>query len=1269
MKKRAKNKKKVVGSIGLLTAAVCCFGVAPAANAISGDLYSARTIKVFADSTDEQAAEYLSIWQESIATLKNLDGDISTKENYVDYFSAYLNANEVYPHVLAGITPEDQIVYDTAAALVGADVNCYKYFSITLYNLVATENIHWSDKAAYDNNCNYINYIDGMKAEVIVEMVGKTSLLENVEYANVEFERIKNAMDAVITAIDGIYYGGQNSDEIVVDSKDTLDTVTNAIKEVYGVERDEISEKEINAMVEYGVEIQKYDDAIKYYNDNIVTVSENFDARIIEVYNSFTKEDGENFDKYYTQREIIETLKANYDALKKGDDNDITSLIEESEKLEKLVKSLEDVDQAKANVESLIALIDAEFDYKNDYIKTVTDARAAFDDTLPADLKAIADTEIEGYADLLVSAEGKIEECALAVNNLKERAGKLQALYDAGDVSFSKEVTAIKNAYIKFTYQKQKDDFDKDCGALLAEMQAKSANLSITVQPVIDAINAIGEVKLSNTAIGTQLKTAWDLYNALETAIEKNSVSNYNVLSSKQLAFEELTKDAADWKAAVEAIELAEKITVQNIADINEVERIFTEEFDDDMRAVISSDNSGFSYDIYEDLIEARNALLQGIETLASAMTNLSTDLDIISADPTAFTSSVEGAKEAYSALDATVQAEYFVNDEATNNAAYGNYLNALNLYNEVYELVGKIIALGDGTTVNMSDYENIYSYIDEYETLTDENKQIVIDGGYKEILDTAKSTVDALKSARDAWIEKVNALAGEVEKEVWESDLYSVDLKAVAELKAERQALDNSDGGLDETDLDLAAIETIGNKRVTDLNGLINELNDKSALEKTDIEVLKSIYDIYNNKLHEEQKAQVEYDKFEVLYNKYVFAQNFDEAVAALYEDVVTNGNYTTDVPATIGILRSIYVNFGSEMKELIEKYELIDEIEEEYNAHVESEGGVLNLTQVYNELAEMIENNSGTGENLGAQINELAEKVTAIETAYIEADNALKGLLEQAYLAGDEKLASDIEGLQATLTALQGKLEKADEDIVADIAKVREELADAQEALNGIIDGVKKELQGKIDELTANLGTAKDELGKVDKELASDIEGLQATLTALQGKLEKADEDIIADIAKVREELADAQEALNGIIDGVKKELQGKIDALESELAKAKVDLAKVDADNKKELNDLINGLTAQLNQAKESLEKADTDNLAAINSEVAQIKAELEQRIEDLETAFKAADEVLKTELKKEIDSLRKSLSTVIIIFSTLLGLTVAGVVVVGVVKKKQ
>ena len=123
--------------------------------------------------------------------------------------------------------------------------------------------------------------------------------------------------------------------------------------QVYGVERDEISEKEINAMVEYGVEIQKYDDAIKYYNDNIVTVSENFDARIIEVYNSFTEKDGVNFDKYYTQRQIIETLKADYDALKKGDDNDITSLIKESEMLEKLVKSIEDVDQA--NVIELIA--------------------------------------------------------------------------------------------------------------------------------------------------------------------------------------------------------------------------------------------------------------------------------------------------------------------------------------------------------------------------------------------------------------------------------------------------------------------------------------------------------------------------------------------------------------------------------------------------------------------------------------------------------------------------------------------------------------------------------------------------------------------------------------------------------------------------------------------------------------------------------------------------------------------------------------------------
>ncbi|MBQ7236315.1 MAG: hypothetical protein IJX03_04080 [Clostridia bacterium] len=1129
MKKRVKNKKKVVGSIGLLIAAVCCFGVAPAANAVSGDLYGAGTVKVFADSTDEQAAQNLSTWQESIEILKNLDGDISTRDNYIDYLSAYLNANEVYPNVLAGITSDDQIIYDTAVALVGADANCYKYFSVTLYNLVATENIHWSDKAAYDNNCNYINYMDEMKAKVIAEMVGLAALQENVEYANVEFERIKNAMDAVITAIDGIYYGGENSDEIVVDSKASLDAVTTAIEEVYGVARDKISEKEINAMVEYGVEIQKYDDAIKYYNDNIVTVSENFDARIIEVYDSFTKEDGENYGKYYTQRSIIETLKADYDALNKGEDNDITSLIEEGEKLEELVKSLEDVDAAKANVESLIALIPAEFDYTDEYIKTVTDARAAFDDTLPDDLKATAETDVTGYTKLL-EVEDKIEECASAVQDLIDRTNNLEALYDAGDASFSKEVNAIKTAYVKFTYQKQKDDFDKECGDLLAQMSAKKDNLSLTVQPVIDAINAIGDVKLSNTAIGTQLKTAWDLYNALETAIEKNSVSNRGVLESKQTAFDELTADAKAWKDAVEAIQLAEKITVQNIADINEVERIFTEEFDDDMSAVISSENSGFSYDVYEDLIEARNTLLQDIENLATDMANLSTDLDVISADPTVFTSAVEAAKEAYGALDATVQAEYFANEEATNKAAYDNYLNALNLYEEVYELVGKIIALGDGTTVNMSDYDNIYSYIDEYETLTDENKQIVIDGGYKEILDTAKSTVDALKSDRDAWIEKVDALAGEVAKESWESELYSVDLKAVADLKEQRQALDNSDGGLDETDLDLAAIEAIGNKRVTDLNDLINELNDKAALEKTDIEVLKSIYDIYNNKLHDEQKALVEYGKFEVLYNKYVFAQNFDEAVAALYEDVITNGNYTTDVPVTIGILRSIYVNFGSEMKALIEKYDLIDDIETEYNAHVESDGGVLNLTQVYDKLAKMIEeSNSSTGEGLSAQISELAEKVAAIETAYVEADNALKSAIEQAYKAGDEKLAGGIEELQEKLTALQGTLENADADIIADIAKVREELADVKAELNGVIDGVKKELQGKIDALEGELAKAKEDLEKADinnkKELSDLIDGLTAQLNQAKESLEKADSD---NFAAIQEEIAQIKDDL---------------------------------------------------------------------------------------------------------------------------------------------
>ena len=84
--------------------------------------------------------------------------------------------------------------------------------------------------------------------------------------------------------------------------------------------------------------------------------------------------------------------------------------------------------------------------------------------------------------------------------------------------------------------------------------------------------------------------------------------------------------------------------------------------------------------------------------------------------------------------------------------------------------------------------------------------------------------------------------------------------------------------------------------------------------------------------------------------------------------------------------------------------------------------------------------------GANLSNEISELSDKIVALESAYKNADNELKSALEAAYKADDAVLASAIEELQNKLNTLKANLEKADADIIADISKVREELAEVE-------------------------------------------------------------------------------------------------------------------------------------------------------------------------------------------------------------------------------
>ncbi len=1170
MKKRVKDKKKVVGAIGLATAAVCCIGVASTTAIANGGLISKEIVNVYADDT------FTTQWNDAIAVLKRINGDITTKDNYVDYLFAYIDAADAYARISATVTPEDYIVYERAGNIIRADADCYRYFTNSLSKLYKEQNIRWSDKTAYDSNVAHFNSLDEMEQNVIIEgTVGKFE--DMCSYGDSEFARIQGAMNEVVVAIKDIKYVG------MVDSKVSLENVASKIKAVYGVAYEDIAVKEVEAMAAYlsdnGADLTTYDNALKLYND-ILKECKEFDDRIIATYNSFTTEEGEKFGKYYTERLAIEELHRDYVYLNKGANDDRTTLINESAKIFKLVASVKAVDTNVFALQDLIRDIPADFDYTDAYTTTVKTAREYYENNIIDDLKAVVeasdqDAGIQGYV-FLCEVEGKIEECKTTVENLIERAKNLEVLYNEGSDKFSSEVNGVARERAKLTYAKQKADFDAECGDLLFDMQTNLDNLSGKIGPFIDAVLAIGEVKLSNTLIGAQIETAYVEYAKLTTTLEQNAVLGYKTtLDQKKAALDELMAEANEWKAMVETIVLGEKINTQNIADINAVEeglnQIKTENLD--MYTVISTSGSTYGYSVYEELISAREGLFDEIEQLASDMDGLSTDLSVIVADPTAFNQAVVNATDIFGAFDDTVKEEYFIGEEADNKDAYDNYVAALNIYEEVAKLAGDIASLYDVALVDMTKYEAIVEYNASYENLSDENKEILNtqkindDKTFKEVLDVATEKVNALKLSRDSWAQKVYALAGEIEKANWENDLYSVNLATIEELKEERVDLDNTDGGLDEVDADFALIEVIGDKRVTDLNSLITELDAKEELEKSDVATLESIYDIYNNKLDQTQKDLVNYSAFEVLYNKYVFAQNFDEAVLALYEDVVSNGNYTSEVPVTIGILRSIYINFGSEMKALIQEYARIEEIEAEYNAHVESEGGILNLTAVYNELSKQIADINGA--DFSAQISELVGKITAIEKAYADADTALKDALEKAYVAGDEKLSGMIVELQGKLDEFKANLEKADADIVADIAKVREELAGVKEGLEKLVADTKTELLGEIELLEKSLADAKEALEKADAdnkaELESKIDALTKSLADAKVALEEADADIVADIAKVREELAGVKESLEKLVADTKTELLDVIGNLRKSLTTVSIILS------------IVSGLTA--------------------------------------------------------------------------------------------
>ena len=130
MKKRVNGKKRALGSIGLFTAAVCCFGIAATTTVVDNGL---KNDSVIAYASETQEKSYQEVWAESITALKTLDVDA----NYVDYVVAFSNARDAVKHIPdEERAAADMDVYNAAAEKVATDANCLAYFRTTLRSLL-----------------------------------------------------------------------------------------------------------------------------------------------------------------------------------------------------------------------------------------------------------------------------------------------------------------------------------------------------------------------------------------------------------------------------------------------------------------------------------------------------------------------------------------------------------------------------------------------------------------------------------------------------------------------------------------------------------------------------------------------------------------------------------------------------------------------------------------------------------------------------------------------------------------------------------------------------------------------------------------------------------------------------------------------------------------------------------------------------------------------------------------------------------------------------
>lgn len=264
---------------------------------------------------------------------------------------------------------------------------------------------------------------------------------------------------------------------------------------------------------------------------------------------------------------------------------------------------------------------------------------------------------------------------------------------------------------------------------------------------------------------------------------------------------------------------------------------------------------------------------------------------------------------------------------------------------------------------------------------------------------------------------------------------------------------------------------------------------------------------------------------------------------------------------------------------------------------------------------------------ENLNSAVEELKDLIAkGDKTNADELQKAIEDLTNE-YKAADELLSSEISVLSDKITALEKAANEADNALKISIDTVQENLDKAIKELNGLIADSNKanaaELKKAVDDLTAAYKAA-DELIKAD------IKAMSGKLSDLSNAMDTANGALQASVNKVQENLDAAKKELQDAINNNQAEITNKLNELKNALEAADAVINNDISDLKKkdqELDEMI----ATINEAIDAL----SESFAGLADELAALKDQISSDNVNYDNLINALEKVNQTQ-QNEIDT---------------------------------